>query len=125
MGEDNGLVKILIVDDDDSLFPLFKERLSDEFPASVIDTSSNPVEALGRIKDRNYTLVLSDFNMPEMSGAELCIESRKIRPDIPFVIMSGLHENGDTARKLNADFLKKPYLFQELLAVIRKYVHSS
>lgn len=95
-----------------------------QFPNAVIDTSSDPVEALRKIKSLDYTVVLSDFNMDNMTGFELCQQARRIKPYISFVLMSGIHHNDEQARELGVEFIKKPFRFAELISVVNNYIPS-
>jgi CheY-like chemotaxis protein len=124
---DNGLVRFLIVDDDKSQLQLLECVLKDGFPKAVIDKSVDPVEALRIFKTKRFSIVLSDVNMPGMTGFELCQNAKSFRSDIRFILMSGLNynnQNANRARELGAGFISKPYRYEEPMSAIRNYLSS-
>lgn len=85
---------------------------------------SSPVKALEAINDRQPDLLLSDVMMPGMSGIELAIQCRKIKPDCKVLLFSGQAATADllaSARSQGYDFdiLEKPVHPIDLLAKIR------
>jgi DNA-binding NtrC family response regulator len=85
---------------------------------------SSPKKALEAISNREPDLLLSDVLMPEMSGVELAIQFRKIRPNCKVLLFSGQAATSDlltTARSQGYDFdlLEKPVHPADLLAKIR------
>lgn len=117
-------MRFLVVDDELGPRIFLEHILSMHFQEAVIDVSSDPVEALKKIKDNGYALVLSDFDMKPMTGAELCQSARDFRPDTRFIIISGNYWNETPARAVGADFIAKPYNFLTLMALVKKYVSS-
>lgn len=79
--------KILVVDDEDNMLNLFKKMLKEE-PVEI-DLVSNGKEALRRIEEQSYDLILSDLNMPDINGLELLRRSREIHEDTPFIVITG------------------------------------
>ena len=67
--------KILYVDDNNDILLTIKEGL--EYHGFIVDTFSNPLEALSSFKPELYDLVLIDVKMPQMSGFEFHHELRK------------------------------------------------
>jgi two-component system, OmpR family, response regulator ChvI len=67
--------RILFVDDDPDI--LFTIKKSLEYHGLIVNTFSNPLEALSSFKPESYDLVLIDIKMPEMSGFEFHQELRK------------------------------------------------
>ena len=90
---DSPVTEILVVDDDDGL----RASLTLLLQASgyVVTTASNGFEALLRLKEKIPALVLSDLNMPEMSGFELLSVVRRRFPQVSVVAMSGAFETAD------------------------------
>jgi CheY-like chemotaxis protein len=81
--------RILYVDDDDSLLFLAR-RLLRRAGFDVV-TSRNPDDALSQFRadPQRFDLVVTDVNMPGMSGIEMARELRALRSDLPVVLMSG------------------------------------
>ena len=116
-------MKILVVDDEKDVVTLFQQHFRREIRAGVFDFSfSHSGEAaLAFLKDyeQKAVLILSDINMPGMSGLELLRHIRLNSPLPPPIIMMitayGDKENYEQAMALGAnDFLNKPIDFNAL-----------
>lgn len=85
----NNKHRILLVDDEPQLLKLC-EMIIHRLGHDVIAHSSSS-EALEMFKDfpTHFDLIMTDYRMPEMNGAELCTEILKIMPDIPIIMCSG------------------------------------
>ena len=107
---------VLILDDDAD----FNSLLTDIFEQAdyVVTSMEDPVEAVGVFADNHYDIVVTDYKMPEMTGAEFMVEIKKLKPEVPVVMVSGFLEN-DTIRDLISDgvggvFLKPLNIFSLL-----------
>ncbi|HSW22026.1 MAG TPA: ATP-binding protein, partial [Burkholderiaceae bacterium] len=80
---------ILLVDDEEALVRLGEEMMAELGYEAVGFASSASALATFREAPHRFDAVLSDEAMPEMTGCELAREIRRIRPDIPIVLMSG------------------------------------
>jgi CheY-like chemotaxis protein len=116
-------MKILVVDDEEDVRTLFEQRFRREIRAGEFDFafSGSGEEALEFLKtqDLHAVLILSDINMPGMSGIELLRHIRAESPSSPPTIMMitayGDADSHDQAMNLGAnDFLTKPLDFVEL-----------
>lgn len=116
-------MKILVVDDEEDVRTLFEQRFRKEIRAGEFDFafSGSGEEALEYLKgqDLEAILILSDINMPGMSGIELLKQIRLKSPKSPPIVMMitayGDAENHDQAMNLGAnDFLTKPLDFADL-----------
>lgn len=116
-------MKILVVDDEQDIKTLFQQRFRREIREGVFDFSFkySGEEALVFLKeyDHEAVLILSDINMPGMSGLELLRRIRLNTPVPPPIVMMitayGDKENYDQAIRLGADdFLNKPLDFNTL-----------
>ncbi|GHC04233.1 response regulator [Cerasicoccus arenae] len=89
--------KILIVDDDTD----FNQLLTDIFSQASYDVDSceEPEHAVTQFQNENYDLVVTDQKMPGMSGEELIRTLKKIKQDVPIIMVSGYLDN-DTIRSL-------------------------
>ncbi|HEY1031768.1 MAG TPA: sigma-54 dependent transcriptional regulator [Flavipsychrobacter sp.] len=111
---------ILIIDDEKAIRKTLSEILS--FEGFVIDEAADGVEGVKKIKENNYDCILCDIKMPKMDGMEVLEQSKELKPDIPFIVISG-HGNIETAveavKKGAFDFISKPPDLNRLLITIR------
>ena len=96
-------VLILVVDDEEDVELLFRQRFRQDVRAGrfAMEFAQSAVAALQRITSITgapLILILSDINMPGMSGLELLPRARAARPDVP-VIMITAYGDDDTKRK--------------------------
>ena len=112
---------ILVVDDEKIIHESCGRILRDE--DYTVETALSGQEALLKLKEKQYDLVLSDIKMPGMSGVEALEKMKKEVPDITVVMFTG-YSSVETARdsmKLGAaDYLPKPFTPEELLRVVRE-----
>jgi CheY-like chemotaxis protein len=81
------LGSILLVDDN-KLGLSARKTVLEELGHRIV-TASNGVDALEQFGARKFDLVVTDYKMPRMDGLELIIGLRKIRPDLPVILISG------------------------------------
>ena len=96
-------VYILVVDDEPDVEALFRQQFRRDLKSGrfTMEFAPSAVDALGRIaeiRDPSLILILSDINMPGMSGLEMLPKVRAERPDVP-VIMITAYGDADTRRK--------------------------
>ncbi|GAB3248287.1 response regulator [Larkinella harenae] len=116
-------MKVLVVDDETDVQTLFEQRFRREIRAGEIQFAFalSGEKALTYLNehDSEYVLILSDINMPGMSGLELLSQLRTTYPSAPPTIMMitayGDSDSYDQAMQLGADaFLTKPLDFATL-----------
>jgi DNA-binding response OmpR family regulator len=78
---------ILVVEDDESLSILIQRRLNRE--GFVTEGVPNGSDALGKIADKRYGLLLLDYTLPDMSGHQFVRKLQDLNYDIPFVVTTG------------------------------------
>ncbi len=104
---------ILVVDDSKAMRMIVKRNLRQAgYGEAEVTEASNGVEALGLIRSNDFDLVLSDWNMPEMSGIELLQATRSegIKVNFGFVTSEGSPEIRKLAQEHGALFLiVKPF----------------
>lgn len=101
---------ILIVDDEKNIRFTLSMAL-EELNLSV-DTALNGEEALHKLAEKSYALILLDLHMPGISGLEVLRRVAEIRPEAKVIIITayGTMESAIEAMKLGAvDFLPKPF----------------
>ncbi|RAR75474.1 sigma-54-dependent transcriptional regulator [Flavobacterium aciduliphilum] len=114
--------KILIIEDEASIRRVLVKILSEENEAYQVEEAEDGVQGLEKIKNADYDLVLCDIKMPKMDGEELLEAVKKIKPEIPIVMISG-HGDMETAintMRLGAfDYISKPPDLNRLLNTVR------
>ena len=114
---------VLIVDDERSMCDMIAKHL--KIRDYEYETCTSPVEALERIREGDFDVVLTDINMPGMSGIELCTQAAAARPDLPFIIMTAfgsLETAVDAIRAGAYDFVTKPITIDLLLISIERAI---
>ena len=96
-------VLVLVVDDEPDVAELFRQQFRRDLRAQrfVMEFANSGASALTRIAgtlDQSLILVLSDINMPGMTGLEMLPKVREMRPDVP-VIMITAYGDPETRRK--------------------------
>jgi two-component system, NtrC family, nitrogen regulation response regulator NtrX len=111
---------ILIVDDEKAIRKTLSEILS--YEGYKIEDAENGEEALKKLKEKSYDVVLCDIKMPKVDGIEFLEKSKEINPDIPIIMISG-HGTIETAveavKKGAFDYVAKPPDLNRLLITIR------
>lgn len=114
--------KILIIEDEAAIRRVLVKILSEENDSYQVDEAEDGVAGLEKIKNNDYDLVLCDIKMPKMDGVEVLEEVKKIKPEIPMVMISG-HGDMETAihtMRLGAfDYISKPPDLNRLLNTVR------
>src|SRR5690554_3745958 len=114
--------KILIVEDEAAIRRVLSKILLEEDENYQIDEATDGLEALEKIKKEDFDLVLCDIKMPKFDGVEVLEATKKIKPDTPFVMISG-HGDLETAvntMRLGAfDYISKPPDLNRLLHTVR------
>jgi DNA-binding response OmpR family regulator len=112
---------ILIVDDEKNIRLTLSQAL--EVLEVETDTAANGEEALAKLKEREFGLILLDLKMPGMDGMEVLRRVREIRPDIRIIIITayGTVESAVEAMKLGAvDFIQKPFSPEEIRELVSR-----
>ncbi|WP_050420870.1 response regulator [Bradyrhizobium tropiciagri] len=121
-------VSVLVVDDEPDLEVLFRQQFRRELRAQrfVMDFAGSAAQALNRISDtdeQTLILILSDINMPGMSGLEMLPQLRARRPDVPVIMITayGDAETRKTALERGAlALLTKPIDFGQVRQAIQE-----
>ena len=94
---------ILVVDDEPDVEVLFRQRFrrdlrADRFTMEFAQSAHMALQRISDEHDRSLILILSDINMPGMSGLELLPKAKVARPDVP-IIMITAYGDAETKRK--------------------------
>jgi len=114
--------KILVIEDEAAIRRVLVKILSEENNSYKVDEAEDGLIGIEKIKKEDYDLVLCDIKMPKMDGVEVLEAVKKIKPEIPMVMISG-HGDLDTAvntMRLGAfDYISKPPDLNRLLNTVR------
>ncbi|WP_353086522.1 sigma-54 dependent transcriptional regulator [Flavobacterium sp.] len=114
--------KILVIEDEASIRRVLTRILTEESDTYQVEEAEDGVQGLEKIKVTDFDLVLCDIKMPKMDGEELLEAVKKIKPEIPIVMISG-HGDMETAintMRLGAfDYISKPPDLNRLLNTVR------
>jgi two-component system, sensor histidine kinase and response regulator len=102
---------VLIVDDDTTLLEALSETLRLRMEQALIETCDSATNALERINETNHDAIVVDIKMPGMDGLQLLEEIRKLRPDVPVLLITGHGEHHLAIEALRGgahDYIQKP-----------------
>lgn len=113
--------KVLIIDDDPDILDVLELTLSDNY---TVFSAKNGKEGLEMVKAKSPDLVITDYNMPVMTGPEFCKNLRKdiLLRHLPVIMLTGKGETKDMVLGIESgadDYLIKPFEPETLLARIR------
>src|SRR4051812_37815531 len=115
------LRKILVVDDEESIREFFEIMLKRE--GYQVLSAANGKEGLDQLKKHQVDLIISDIQMPEMSGLQMLASVKEQDPEMPVVMITafGSTDTAVEAMKLGAsDYLQKPFKLDEVKIIIAK-----
>ena len=114
--------KILVIEDEAAIRRVLVKILSEENDTYSVEEAEDGLQGMEKIKKDDYDLVLCDIKMPKMDGVEVLEAAKKLKPETPFVMISG-HGDLDTAvntMRLGAfDYISKPPDLNRLLNTVR------
>jgi len=114
--------KILIVEDEAAIRRVLVKILTEEDKNYTVEEAEDGLDGMDKIKNSDYDLVLCDIKMPKMDGVEVLEAAKKLKPEIPIVMISG-HGDLDTAvntMRMGAfDYISKPPDLNRLLNTVR------
>ena len=112
--------RILVVDDDDEIRELLEFDLAHS--GYNVETANNGMDGLNKAVSENYDLVLLDVMMPKMNGFDVCKNLRKVKPEIPVLLLTAKGTIGDKTQGFDCgadDYLVKPFDIQEVLLRVK------
>ncbi|WP_421806774.1 sigma-54-dependent transcriptional regulator [Flagellimonas sp.] len=114
--------KILVIEDESAIRRVLVKILAEENDSYNVVEAEDGLAGMEVIKKEDFDLVLCDIKMPKMDGVEVLEAAKKIKPEIPFIMISG-HGDLDTAvntMRLGAyDYISKPPDLNRLLTTVR------
>ena len=88
--------RILVLDDEENYADMLRALL--EQHSFLVDSVTDPARALERLHGTGYELVISDYKMPGMDGADFLSRAREMNPDLPVILVSGLMNTPDLVK---------------------------
>lgn len=114
--------KILIIEDEAAIRRVLTKILSEENDSYKVEEAEDGLQGLEKVKNEDFDLILCDIKMPKMDGVEVLEAVKKIKPEIPMVMISG---HGDLETAINTmrlgafDYISKPPDLNRLLNTVR------
>lgn len=116
--------KVLAVDDSTTMLRIQQRHLQAVEGIEIV-TANDGIEALDKFDSGNIDLILSDWNMPNMSGIDFLKAIRVRDRSIPFIMVTTECERGSVLTAVQqgvSDFLVKPFDGDKLVAKVRKWL---
>ena len=113
---------MLVIDDDTSICS-FCEAALEQIPGLTVTTEHRASEAIKMCESGRFDLVLTDLNMPELSGVDVLKLLKEKHSDIPVIIMTGypsLDNSVECLRLGASDYVLKPLMLQDLLNTVKR-----
>ncbi|WP_396180502.1 sigma-54-dependent transcriptional regulator [Flavobacterium sp.] len=114
--------KILIIEDEAPIRRVLNKILSEESDTYSVQEAEDGLQGIELVKNEDFDLILCDIKMPKMDGVEVLEAIKKMKPEIPMVMISG-HGDLETAiqtMRLGAfDYISKPPDLNRLLNTVR------
>jgi len=114
--------KILIIEDEAAIRRVLNKIICNESDKFEVEEAEDGLAGFQMIEKTDYDLVLCDIKMPKMDGVEVLEKTQQIKPDIPFIMISGhgeLETAVETMRLGAFDYISKPPDLNRLLNAIR------
>ena len=127
MIDETGKERVLFVDDDEMTATVAKDLLENLGYQVAAETSSLGALETFRRKPESFDLVITDYTMPQMTGNDLALEMRRIRPEIPVIVCTGSSDKNiedDAMEKGVGAIVLKPLGIQEFSKTIRKVLNK-
>jgi two-component system response regulator FlrC len=113
--------ELLVVDDEPQMLIALQETLRRS--GYAVTAAASGAEAILRLKEKRFNLVVTDMRMPEVGGLDLLRKVRSISPDIPVVLLTAygtVQSAVDAMRHGAFDYLLKPFSSESLEGVVRR-----
>ena len=113
----DGRSRVLVVDDESSIRELLQKTLA--LAEYDVDVAPDGRAALERLRLGNYDLLIADLKMPGMDGLTLIREAKRLKTDLPIIIITGFSTESSAIDAVNlgvAGYLTKPFRVPQVLA---------
>jgi excisionase family DNA binding protein len=113
--------RVLVVDDEASIRDLLSKTLA--LAEYDVDTAPDGTTALDRMRAFAYDLLIADLKMPGMDGLTLIRQAKRLKSDLPVIIITGFSTESSAIEAVNlgvAGYLTKPFRVPQVLAAAAK-----
>ena len=121
----NSRQRVLVVDDEPSIRDLLSKTLA--LAEYDVDTAPDGTAALDRMRAFGYDLLIADLKMPGMDGLTLIRQAKRIKQDLPVIIITGFSTESSAIEAVNlgvAGYFTKPFRVPQVLAAAAKALGS-
>ena len=121
----NGGKKILIVEDDEAMRSLLKDFLDEE--GFGTESVSNGSDALKKLMDQPFDLIITDIQMPGLTGLDILPGIKKLQPEAPVIVITAFGSDELYRRSFEkgaTGYLEKPIHINKLRTLIHEMVSS-
>jgi excisionase family DNA binding protein len=122
----HGKHRVLVVDDEASIRDLLSKTLA--LAEYEVETAPDAQTALDRVRTAMYDLLIADLKMPGMDGLTLIRQVKRLRGDLPVIIITGFSTESSAIEAVNlgvAGYLTKPFRVPQVLAAAAKALGAS
>ncbi len=117
--------RILVLDDEENYAEMLQDLLCDH--RYKVDMATRPERAIDQLEEIPYDLVISDYKMPVMDGADFLRKARELYPNLPFILVSGLMNTPELVKVANMSVtlvMEKPLDTAVFLAAVAKFAEA-
>ena len=114
--------RILVLDDEENYAEMLQDLLRDH--NYRVDMATRPERAIDQLEEIPYDLVISDYKMPVMDGADFLKKSRELYPNLPFILVSGLMNTPELVKVANMSVtlvMEKPLDTEAFLSQVARF----
>lgn len=114
--------RILVLDDEENYVEMLQDLLREN--NYRVDMATRPERAITQLEEIPYDLVISDYKMPVMDGADFLKKARELYPNLPFILVSGLMNTPELVKVANMSVtlvMEKPLDTQAFLAHVARF----
>ena len=117
--------RILVLDDEENYAEMLKDLLCGH--NYQVDMATRPERAIDQLQEMPYDLVISDYKMPVMDGADFLKKARELYPNLPFILVSGLMNTPELVKVANMSVtlvLEKPLDTTAFLSHVARFAEA-
>ncbi len=114
--------RILVLDDEENYAEMLQDLLREN--NYRVDMATRPERAIDQLEEIPYDLVISDYKMPVMDGADFLKKSRELYPNLPFILVSGLMNTPELVKVANMSVtlvMEKPLDTEAFLKQVARF----
>jgi len=114
--------RILVLDDEENYAEMLQDLLREN--NYRVDMATRPERAIDQLEEIPYDLVISDYKMPVMDGADFLKKARELYPNLPFILVSGLMNTPELVKVANMSVtlvMEKPLDTEAFLAQVARF----